>query len=116
MFCLLLLLLLNGCRPRDLESEASSKVEEATLPPGVTAPPMTGAQQKIADDLQASLHQSLIHKAMEEFHAAHERYPGDHEEFMAAIVEANAIALPDPPQGKRYQYNPDRHSLELVDE
>lgn len=77
---------------------------------------MTPAQQKVSDEVTAALHGPLIEKAMGEFRAMHDRFPKDHEEFMSSIIEANAIELPPEPPGKRYQYDSERHVLELVNE
>lgn len=107
---------MTGCRSQKPVADSAAGEEEKSLPPGVTAPPMTASQKKVSDEVTAALNESLIEKAMGEFHAAHDRYPKDHDEFMSAIIEANVIELPDPPPGKRYQYNPERHALGFVDE
>jgi len=56
-------------------------------------------RERIAFDIQ-------IPDAMNKFKALEDRAPKDHEEFMEKIIKANAIQLPQLPQGERYVYDP----------
>ena len=52
-----------------------------------------------------------IRRGLDLYKASHEDYPKTHEEFMAEIVEAGGIKLPELPQGQRYVYDPETHTL-----
>lgn len=41
-------------------------------------------------------------------------YPKSHEEYMEKIIRANAITLPELPDGDRYEYNPETHQLMVI--
>jgi hypothetical protein len=47
------------------------------------------------------------------FNASEGRYPNSHEEFMAAIIQANQIALPELDPGVEYLYDPEDHQLKV---
>lgn len=57
---------------------------------------------------------SQIEHAVRLFHAMHERYPRDHDEFMREIIKKNHIKLPVLPGEWKYQYNVEAHQLEVV--
>ncbi len=52
-----------------------------------------------------------IPQAMNLFEASEGRKPKSHDEFMAKIINANQIKLPELPAGKTYQYHPDDSQL-----
>ena len=49
--------------------------------------------------------------ALELFNAEHGNYPKSHEEFMEKIVDFNMIKLPLLPEGAKYVYDPETHTL-----
>lgn len=49
------------------------------------------------------------------FQAQNDRYPKDHEEFMAEIIRANNIALPQLPAYQEYAYDEKEHRLVVVE-
>ncbi|HET6326094.1 MAG TPA: hypothetical protein VFG04_15560 [Planctomycetaceae bacterium] len=55
-----------------------------------------------------------IEHAVDLFHAEHDRYPKDHEEFMTQIIKANQIKLPVLPGGAKYAYDVENHKLQIV--
>jgi hypothetical protein len=59
---------------------------------------------------------SHIEHAVNLYHATHERYPRDHDEFMRDIIKANNIQLPVLPGDKKYEYDVENHKLVVVDE
>jgi hypothetical protein len=52
-----------------------------------------------------------IPNAMQLFKATNGSGPKSHEEFMSQIIEANAIQLPELPEGQRYIYDPNTEEL-----
>jgi hypothetical protein len=52
-----------------------------------------------------------IPHAMNLFNAENGYFPRSHEEFMEKIVEANQIQLPQLPEGARYVYDVESHTL-----
>ena len=61
-------------------------------------------KEKIAYEIQ-------IPHGLEVYKASHGDYPKTHEEFTKEIVEAGGIELPELPQGHRYVYDPETHTL-----
>lgn len=55
-----------------------------------------------------------IQHAINLFHAANDRYPKDHAEFMQQIIKANRIQLPVLPAEAEYQYDVENHELVVV--
>jgi hypothetical protein len=55
--------------------------------------------------------QIQIPHALDLFNAEHGFYPKSHEEFMEKIVEFNQIKLPQLPDGAKYVYDVDSHTL-----
>lgn len=49
--------------------------------------------------------------ALELYNAEHGNYPKSHEEFMEKIVDFNMIKLPLLPEGAKYVYDPESHTL-----
>lgn len=56
-----------------------------------------------------------ITQAVNLFHAEHDRYPKDHEEFMERIIKANQITLPVLPGNVHYEYDVENHELVVVE-
>lgn len=56
-----------------------------------------------------------IQHAIDLYHAANDRYPKDHEEFMAEIIKANNIALPQLPYYQAYGYDEKEHKLVILE-
>ena len=52
-----------------------------------------------------------IPEALKLYKATHGNGPKSHEEFMAQIVDANQIHLPELPAGQRYVYDPEKEEL-----
>ncbi len=50
-------------------------------------------------------------KAMDLFHAAHNRSPESHDEYWSEIVDANGLQFPELPAGQRYVYDPQQAQL-----
>lgn len=66
-------------------------------------------QEKIAFDIE-------IPHALELYKATDPQFKGpkSHEEFMEKIIQANRIALPELPEGERYEYDPQDEKLYVV--
>jgi len=56
-----------------------------------------------------------IQHAMDLYHAEHDRYPKDYNEFMADIIKANNIALPQLPVYQKYAYDEKEHKLIILE-
>jgi hypothetical protein len=56
-----------------------------------------------------------IQHAMDLYHATNDRYPKDHDEFMAEIIKANQIALPQLPYYQKYGYDEKEHKLVILE-
>ena len=52
-----------------------------------------------------------IPEAVKLFKATNGNGPKSHEDFMAQIVDANQIQLPELPAGQRYVYDPEKEEL-----
>jgi len=48
------------------------------------------------------------------YKALHGHAPKTHDEFMMQIIQAGAIKLPELKEGCRYEYNPEKETLEVV--
>ncbi|MCA1685223.1 MAG: hypothetical protein LC745_04430 [Planctomycetia bacterium] len=57
-----------------------------------------------------------IEHAMNLYKAANDRYPKDYDEFMAEIIKANNIALPQLPYYQTYGYKADEHRLIILED
>ena len=57
----------------------------------------------------------LIQHAMDLYKATNDRYPKDHDEFMAEIIKANNIALPKLPTYQEYGYDEAQHKLIILE-
>jgi hypothetical protein len=55
-----------------------------------------------------------VEHAIDLFHAEHDRYPKDYNEFMTSIIKANQIKLPVLPGGAKYAYDVQNHKLQVV--
>jgi len=58
---------------------------------------------------------ALIPKAMNLYKATHGKLPASHDEFMTEIIQKNQIDLPELPEGERYQYDPEKEQLMVVE-
>jgi hypothetical protein len=56
-----------------------------------------------------------IEHAMNLYHAEHDRYPKDFNEFMNEIIKANNIALPKLPYYQEYGYDEKEHKLVILE-
>jgi len=56
-----------------------------------------------------------IEHAMNLYHAEHDRYPKDYEEFMTDIIKANNISLPQLPVYQEYGYDENEHKLIILE-
>jgi hypothetical protein len=54
-----------------------------------------------------------IPAALKLFKATNGNGPKSHEEFMAQIIDANQIQLPELPAGQRYVYDPEKEELQV---
>jgi len=54
-----------------------------------------------------------IPEAIKLFKATNGNGPKSHEEFMAQIIEANQIQLPELPAGQKYVYDPEKEELQV---
>jgi len=52
-----------------------------------------------------------IPEALKLYKATNDKGPKSHEEFMAQIIDANQIRLPQLPAGQRYVYDPEKEEL-----
>ena len=53
----------------------------------------------------------MLENAIRNYKTLNGRMPTSHDEFMKEIVEANAVRLPELPDGQEYVYDPDREEL-----
>lgn len=56
-----------------------------------------------------------IQHAMDLYHAENDHYPKDYDEFMAVIIKANAIVLPQLPSYQKYGYDENEHKLVILE-
>jgi hypothetical protein len=56
-----------------------------------------------------------IQQAVDLYHAANDRYPKDLDEFMAEVIKANNIALPQLPTYQKYGYDSNEHKLIVLE-
>jgi hypothetical protein len=56
-----------------------------------------------------------IQHAIDLWHAEHDRYPKDYDEFMNEIIKANNIALPQLPHYQKYSYDEKEHKLVILE-
>jgi len=54
-----------------------------------------------------------VPEALKLFKATHGNGPRSHDEFMAQIIEANQIQLPELAAGQRYVYDPEKEELQV---
>lgn len=54
-----------------------------------------------------------VQHALDIYHAANDRWPADHDEFMKEIIQANGIALPKLPYYQKYVYEANKHELQV---
>lgn len=59
--------------------------------------------------------QLQIEHALNLYQAEKGEYPKDHDQFMADIIKANNIALPELPYYRKYAYNPAEHRLVIME-
>ncbi len=55
--------------------------------------------------------EAQVPHALKMYEATHGQAPRTHEEFMAQVIEANQISLPDLPPDRRYVYDPESKEL-----
>jgi hypothetical protein len=60
---------------------------------------------------EKAIFQIRIPHAMQTYEALHGNAPRTHEQFMAEIIQASQIKLPDLPPGQRYVYDPQAKEL-----
>lgn len=132
MFCLTGALLLTGCmktledqtKPSDgfivgkttqdvgkFDPNANNKVSNSTVE---ITNPVTGALSAYGPMVEQLMKGEVKH-AVDLFHAEHDRYPKDYDEFMEKIIKANKIRLPVLPGEKKYQYDEANHILVVVE-
>ncbi|MBP86443.1 MAG: hypothetical protein CMJ64_06980 [Planctomycetaceae bacterium] len=63
-------------------------------------------QEKLAFEVQ-------LKQAMDLYKATNGNLPKSHDDFMAQIVKANRINLPELPAGHKYVYNPQQGELQV---
>lgn len=56
-----------------------------------------------------------IQHAMDLYHAEHDRYPKNYDEFLNEIIKANNIALPVLPDYQKYGYDEKEHKLVILE-
>lgn len=56
-----------------------------------------------------------IQHALDLYHATNDRFPKDYAEFMAEIIKANNIALPQLPPYQKYGYDESAHKLIILE-
>ena len=56
-----------------------------------------------------------VNQALQLFKAEHGRMPKDYDEFMSQIIKRNNIQLPVLPGNRRYQYDPEKFELVVVE-
>ncbi len=94
---------------------------EAAQGANVVAKPTITAKDPIT--LQGNAYVTMIGKtsilqiqhAVDLYHATNDRYPANYDEFMAEIIQANNIALPQLPAYQKYGYDEPSHSLVILE-
>jgi hypothetical protein len=56
-----------------------------------------------------------MQQAIDLYNAENDRYPKDYDEFMAMIIKANGIALPQLPPYQKYGYDEKEHKLVILE-
>ena len=56
-----------------------------------------------------------IQHAMDLYHAEHDRYPKNYDEFMSEIIKADQISLPQLPYYQKYGYDEKEHKLVILE-
>src|SRR6478609_9425770 len=69
---------------------------------------VTGNAYVVSIDRVAKLN---IQHTLDLYHAANDRWPASHDEFMREVIQANNIALPQLPRYQKYVYDVNRHEL-----
>ena len=57
----------------------------------------------------------LIEQAINLYHAEHDRFPKNYDEFMSEIIKPNNIALPLLPYYQKYGYDEKEHKLVILE-
>lgn len=122
----------SGCNPDLYEEPASEvaqtepvfearKAEVGVGKQGQSLENETGVGKMIAQPAitlfrvkQKAVFEIQIPQALNLYKALEGRMPKDHDEFMAKIIEPNRIALPELPNGQRYEFNPELGELWVV--
>ncbi|MGY8748421.1 MAG: hypothetical protein ACKVHR_10245 [Pirellulales bacterium] len=63
----------------------------------------------------AEISKQAVTRALQLFKAEHGRMPKDYDEFMSQIIKRNNIQLPVLPGKRRYQYDPVKYELVVVE-
>jgi hypothetical protein len=104
-----------GRRTTDIgEFDPSGAAREADLSID-TSRPLHAVTAGAYKNILGRAAQLAITQAVNLFHAEHDRYPRDHEEFMEKIIRYNGIELPVLPGGLQFQYDVENHELKIVE-
>lgn len=99
-----------GKRTQDIKDAKAEEGKGARPAPNIVktegVAPNTVYTQAISQTSQIAIKQ-----AVDLYHASNDAYPKDYEEFMAVIIKANNIALPQLPDRFQYAYDAEKHEL-----
>jgi hypothetical protein len=87
-----------GAKGRSLDGESGLLVEPVKA--------FFSVQEKLAFEVQ-------LKQAMDLYKATNGALPKSHDEFMAQVVKANNINLPELPAGHKYVYDPQQGELQV---
>lgn len=106
-----------GRRTQDIKN-ASTEVQKnrarVTTPKITAKDPITLSGNAYVSIIGQTSILSIKH-AMDLYRAQNDRYPKDHDEFMAEIIKANSIALPVLPHYQKYGYDEKKHELVVLE-
>jgi hypothetical protein len=106
-----------GQRTSDIRNAATEvgKGDAKVVKPQITAKDYITLQGNAYAAIVGRTSVMMIQHAMDLYHATNDRYPKDYDEFMAEIIKANNIALPQLPPYQKYGYNDKEHKLVILE-
>lgn len=100
----------------EYDPAAGGRVSDSSIDEGQLATPLIGAAAAYGP-LTEQAAKLAIQQRLNFFYAEYGRYPRDHAEFMARIIQPDspeAVHLPALRAGRKYQYDVENHELLIV--